>query len=259
VDTRNSTGSGSRLKRNGKIQKTAFDTPLSIDYFYADKLQKHVSRPIRDFPAVVLKELVDNALDACEDAGVAPEIEIHMAHSLGTLTLSVGDNGDGIPPDLVKRIIDYSTHTSDKALYRTPSRGQQGNAAKTVIAMPFALGDHDPLVIIRAQGVEHRIRARLDAGDRPKIDREPVPCENGKPGLEPTEWVGTQVNVRLPLHRFNTGWVYHRTRLQHLSRGYHLFNPHAKVTFRVSGYANNHGESDERAISKPKKLTFRPM
>jgi hypothetical protein len=179
---------------NGKIQRTAFDTPLSVDYFYANKLQNHTGRPVRDFPVVVLKELVDNAIDACEAAGVAPEIDIHANHESaivstgGTLSISVGDNGGGIPPDLVKRIINYTTHTSDKALYRTPSRGQQGNAAKTVIAMPFALGDPDPRVVIRAQGVEHHIRARLNSGDYPEITHEPFPSSRGCYELD-QEWL----------------------------------------------------------------------
>jgi DNA topoisomerase VI subunit B len=210
---------------NGKIQKIAFDTPLSVDYFYPNKLQTHTGRPVHDFPAVILKELCDNAIDACEAAGVAPEIGIRVGYSGDKLHVSVNDNGAGIPSDLVARVIDYNTHTSDKALYRTPSRGQQGNALKTIVAMPFALGDPDPLVTIRGQSVEHRIRAALDASDYPEIARESVPCENG---------TGTRVSVGVPVKRSHTH------RLLKLARGYHLFNPHAKVTFCASSLASNH-------------------
>ena len=87
-------------KDAGKLQRIHFDTPLSVDYFYSNKLQTHTGRPVRDFPAVVLKELCDNSIDACEAVGVAPEIDIHAAREDGTLAISVGDNGGGIPSDL---------------------------------------------------------------------------------------------------------------------------------------------------------------
>ena len=31
---------------------------------------------VEDWPLVVVKELVDNAIDACEEAGIAPIVEI---------------------------------------------------------------------------------------------------------------------------------------------------------------------------------------
>jgi DNA topoisomerase VI subunit B len=42
---------------------------------------------------VCLKELVDNALDACETAGVAPEVRVEVEKDVKTLRLTVSDNG----------------------------------------------------------------------------------------------------------------------------------------------------------------------
>lgn len=87
------------------------------------------------------KELIDNALDAAETAGVAPDIAIEFTESEHGLTLTISDNGPGIPADVVARIVgNFSSSTSDKAAYRAPLRGAQGNALKTVIGMPVACG-----------------------------------------------------------------------------------------------------------------------
>ena len=110
---------------------------------------------------MALKELVDNALDACETAGIAPIIEIEMAMEPGLVRITVEDNGSGIPPETVHRILNFQTRTSDKAAYRSPTRGAQGNALKTVLGMPCALGLREP-VLIEAHGVQYRILAWVD-------------------------------------------------------------------------------------------------
>ena len=43
------------------------------------------------WPLVILKELVDNSIDACEEAGIAPEIIVTVDRS----GITVADNGPG--------------------------------------------------------------------------------------------------------------------------------------------------------------------
>ena len=73
------------------------------------------------------------------------------------IRLSVSDNGPGMPHEVVRKVLDYNIRVSDKAAYRSPTRGAQGNALKTVIGIPYALGSREPLVV-EAQGVSHRIQ-----------------------------------------------------------------------------------------------------
>src|SRR5436189_5004502 len=87
------------------------------------------------WPRVRVKELVDNPLEACQQAGVVPAIDIR----LGPRELTVTDNGPGISPEVVKRVLDFSSRTSDKAAYIIPTRGAQGNALKTVLAIPYII------------------------------------------------------------------------------------------------------------------------
>jgi DNA topoisomerase VI subunit B len=225
-----------------KLERTTFETSRAAEYFYDHELEKLTGQSQHNFATVALKELVDNALDACETAGVAPEVGVDVvAGTADDLTLTVTDNGGGIEPDTIGRILNFDTRASDKALYRTPTRGQQGNALKTVVAMPFAMGDPDPLVVIQARGVEHRICATLGAGDVPDIRHKKFPVAGTA--------AGTTVRVRLPGRT-------HPNRARNMMRAYHLFNPHAKVSFRSSRLGVDHVNQTRQQLQK---LTFPAM
>jgi Histidine kinase-, DNA gyrase B-, and HSP90-like ATPase len=128
---------------------------------------------------VVAKEAVDNALDEAEEAGVPPVIEISVEP--GSITIS--DQGRGIPAETVEKLIDYSARTSSRAAYASPTRGAQGNALQTIIAMPFALtGEDCETVVIESQGVEHRIAFATDPirqTPKPLIERRASLVKNG--------------------------------------------------------------------------------
>src|SRR5215217_4712990 len=123
-----------------KLERTTFESSRAGEYFDARELQAQTGQPASNFAIVALKELVDNAFDACKTAGVAPEVGIEVREEKGLIRLSVSDNGPGIPPKTVRKILNFNTRTSDKAAYRSPTRGAQGNALKTVIGIPHALG-----------------------------------------------------------------------------------------------------------------------
>ena len=119
--------------------------------------------------------------------------------------MTVADNGAGIPADVVARVLDYSTLTSDKALYRSPCRGAQGNALKTIIGIPVALGVTEP-VVIEARGIRHVIAVSLDPAGNVAVRHEQHDCSRTKgtavsvplpAGLDiPAEQVGCQVRAR---------------------------------------------------------------
>ena len=143
------------------LHRTTFEVSRASEYFDARQLSALTGVPQTEFASVCLKELVDNSLDACETAGVSPEIGIDVYGDEDTLRISVMDNGPGIPPELVHKVLDYNIRVSDKAAYRSPTRGAQGNALKTVIGIPYALGARKPLVVT-ARGVRHSIAPWVD-------------------------------------------------------------------------------------------------
>src|SRR5271167_4529162 len=65
--------------------------------------------------------------------------------------------------------------------YVSPTRGAQGNALKTVVAMVYVLDRRDGaeragVTIIEARGVEHRIEFRVDhINNQPKIVHTTAP------------------------------------------------------------------------------------
>ena len=82
-----------------------------------------------DTPAKALvtavKEAVDNALDACEEAGILPEISVQVRDRFGRSRVVVEDNGPGIVESQIARIFGKLLYGS-KFHKLSQSRGQQG-------------------------------------------------------------------------------------------------------------------------------------
>jgi DNA topoisomerase VI subunit B len=194
------------------LARTTFETSRAAEYFTPHELQAQTGQPASRFVEVVIKELLDNALDAAETAGARPIIALDVTYNNDDVTeIRVRDNGPGIPPETVQRILDFSTRTSDKAAYRAPTRGAQGNALKTVLG----IGTQDG-VVIEARGVRHRIRAWTDPAGEVRINHTVESCRRTR---------GTAVIVSVP--------VVGEVDADRWAREFALVNPHAKVKIHV--------------------------
>lgn len=138
--------------------RTAFTTSRHLDFFSVKELTAQIGHPRSAWPLVLVKELIDNALDACEEANIAPAIKITVDEG----GLTVCDNGPGIPPEVISGILNFEVRISSREAYVSPSRGAQGNALKTVVAMPFVLHGEQGKVTISARGLRHEIMVRVD-------------------------------------------------------------------------------------------------
>jgi DNA topoisomerase VI subunit B len=78
---------------------------------------------------------MDNSLDACEEAGIAPVVSITVRK--GSITIQ--DNGGGIETATIKSILDYTIRVSSREAHVSPTRGAQGNALKTILAISYVL------------------------------------------------------------------------------------------------------------------------
>ena len=124
-----------------ELARQVFPSSSELEYFSEAELVTQTGYPKAEWwPGVLVKELLDNALDVCEQAGVAPEIRVAGD------SLTIVDNGPGIPQAVVDRMLGFATRTSDKAAYVSPTRGAQGNALKTVLAIPYVLNGGRPSV-----------------------------------------------------------------------------------------------------------------
>jgi DNA topoisomerase VI subunit B len=146
------------------LDRTTFKASRLAEFCSKKELTNQTGHDAEDWPLVLVKELVDNALDACEETSIPPMISIEVADD----AIIIADNGPGLPPETVKGIIDHTVRVSSREAYVSPTRGAQGNALKTVLAMPFALDGESGETVIEARGVLHRIVFSID-----RIRREP--------------------------------------------------------------------------------------
>jgi len=151
------------------LQRTTFKTSRLLEFCSRKELVAQTGHEPDDWPLVIVKELIDNGLDACEEAGIAPVIRVTVARG----RIRVRDNGPGIPPETVASILDFTSRTSSREAYVAPDRGRQGNALKAIIAMPFALSGEEGRIEIAARGIRHEITFGLDRiAQQPVIDHQ---------------------------------------------------------------------------------------
>ncbi len=149
-----------------QITRQHFETSRALDFLSRKELTAQTGHQVREWPLVCLKELLDNALDACEESGVAPDIEIAVDET----TLTVRDNGPGIPAGVIESVLDFTIRVSSREAYVSPCRGAQGNALKTLVAMPFVLAGHGT-VVIESHGIRHEISITVDRiRQTPKVE-----------------------------------------------------------------------------------------
>ena len=170
-----------------ELHRQAFRTSRLLDFLSEKELVAQIGHSLAAWPLVLIKELLDNSLDACEEDGVAPEIVI----TVDERGLTINDNGPGIPPDVVTDILDYSVRVSSREAYVSPCRGAQGNALKTVVAMPFVLDGECGRVTIGARGIRHEIGLAVD-----RIQQSPT-IEHDQQSDERFVKNGTWITVHL--------------------------------------------------------------
>jgi DNA topoisomerase VI subunit B len=169
------------------LKREVFTTSRLLEFCSEKELVNQTGHAVEQWPLVILKELVDNALDGCEEAGIAPVVKVTVRRGVITVT----DNGPGIGSKTVTDLTDYATRTSSREAYVSPTRGAQGNALKTILAMPFVLyGGTMGETWIASKGISHHIRFSVD-----HVRHEPRIAIDRVDSIVRT---GTRVMVRWP-------------------------------------------------------------
>ena len=221
-----------RKKPEPKLTRVAFRVSRLMEFCTRRELQNQTGHGVEQWPLVVLKELVDNALDACEEAEVAPVISIAVEPG----SIVVEDNAGGIKTSTIKSILDYTIRVSVAEAYVSPTRGAQGNALKTILAMGYVLdrerqdGNAEAVgvTIIETRGIEHRIEFRVD-----HVNNEPRITHTTSPS--PVK-IGSRITINWPVINYGGATLldYARGEFIRLAEGYVWFNPH--LTLRGSWY-----------------------
>lgn len=213
-------------------KRKAFVSSREMDFFTKEGLVRLVGQRPTFWQLVVLKELVDNALDACEEAGIAPIIMVSMDRD----GIKVCDNGPGLPAETIQRVQDFQRRISSRAAYVAPDRGAQGNALKTIVAMPYVL--HDGAgggLHIHTGDQRHTIRVRIDElRQEPRVDH----VVTSAPEIEGTavyvEWAES-IKLEETLCRS----------FERLAWSFACLNPHLTLGLDIDGYATwEHSATD---------------
>jgi len=148
-----------------RLERTTFEVSRELEFFTEKELSMQIGHGRQWWPVALLKELLDNALDACETDNVAPVVEVTMDED----GFGVQDNGPGISTETLVKSLNYLVRVSDKNFYISPTRGQMGNALKVVWAAPF-VAHGQGRVEVMSRGLHHVVEVSLDRlAQRPVI------------------------------------------------------------------------------------------
>jgi len=208
-----------KAKPEPKLSRVAFRVSRLMEFCSERELQNQTGHSTFDWPLVVAKELIDNALDACEEAEVAPRILVDVYPG----RICIEDNAGGISAETIKSILDYTVRVSSREAYVSPTRGAQGNALKTILAMGYVLdrkvasdGNAAGITIIETRGVRHQIEFHVD-----HINNQPNILHTTTASLVK---VGTRLTIKWP--RKIELLEYSEGAFKELVENYAWFNPH---------------------------------
>jgi DNA topoisomerase VI subunit B/DNA-binding transcriptional regulator YdaS (Cro superfamily) len=176
-----------------KLTRVPFTVSRLMEFCTRRELVNQTGHDVLEWPLVVVKELLDNSLDHCEEAEIAPVISIAVQGD----KIVIEDNGEGIPAKVINSVLDYSIRVSSREAYCSPTRGAQGNALKTVLPMGYVLAEHlgeeaSGTTVIEAHGVAHVIAFAVD-----HVKQEPKIAHTTE---RSTVTNGTRISVTLPAY-----------------------------------------------------------
>jgi DNA topoisomerase-6 subunit B len=170
-----------------------------------------------------VKEAVDNALDACEEAGILPEILVEVSNLEDRVVrVAVEDNGPGIVEEQIARIFGKLLYGS-KFHKLSQSRGQQGLGISAA-GMYAQLTTGKPLHVIsriRGETTATELLVSINtAKNRPELHK--------KRRVRWNRPHGTRVEAELEGHFQQQG---HHSILAYLKQTA-IANPHVRIVFR---------------------------
>ncbi len=207
--------------RNADELFKEFKAQSVSEFFKKNAAMLGYTGKIRSLTTIV-HEGVTNSLDACEEAGILPDLTIRI-EELGTehYRATMEDNASGIPLEYVPQVFGRMLAGS-KAHRNIQSRGQQGIGVSGAV-MFSQVTTGKPTVFLTSTGDTHIIRGmvQLDVkrnlGDI--IEKEKIANETG--------WRGTII-----AHEAK-GVIYNKSRYSPYNylRMTSIANPHARITF----------------------------
>ncbi|RMG48793.1 MAG: DNA topoisomerase VI subunit B [Acidobacteria bacterium] len=219
---RRAASGGGRRRAVGAQELAGRQREISVSEFFTKNRHLLGFDNPRKALLTTVKEAVDNALDACEEAGILPEIEVAVSQlAEDRFEVRVRDNGPGIVKDQIPKIFGKLLYGSKFHRYRQ-SRGQQGIGISAA-GMYGLLTTGRPVVITSRTGPRrpaHHYEVAIDTRrNKPEILKD-TPLE------DPSFTRGTEVRITLEGH-FTRG----RRSVDEYLELTALANPHATLRY----------------------------
>ncbi|WP_049985687.1 DNA topoisomerase VI subunit B [Halobellus rufus] len=175
-----------------------------------------------------VKEAVDNALDATEEAGIKPDISIEIRESGDYYTLIVEDNGPGITREQIPKVFGKLLYGS-RFHAREQSRGQQGIGISAAVLYSQLTSGKPAKITSRTQRDERAQYFELiidtDTNEPEiQVDEERAP---GESDLSPTH--GTRIEMEMEAN------MRARQQLHDYVKHTAVVNPHARLVLSEPG------------------------
>ncbi|MFH1445379.1 MAG: DNA topoisomerase VI subunit B [Nanoarchaeota archaeon] len=169
----------------------------------------------------IVKEGVDNALDATEEARILPDIYIKIEEmDKEKYKIVIRDNGPGIVKNQIPKIFGKLLYGSKFHRLRQ-SRGQQGiGISGAVLYSQLTTGESTKILTSTGKGETHKIELKIDVKvNEPKILKDEV-IKNG------ADWRGLQIT-------FIVEGIYreHKQSVLEYLKQVAISNPYANLTF----------------------------
>ncbi|WP_123534611.1 DNA topoisomerase VI subunit B [Halosimplex salinum] len=167
-----------------------------------------------------VKEAVDNALDACEEAGIAPDVYVEIQEAGDYYRLIVEDNGPGITKEQLPKVFGKLLYGS-RFHKREQNRGQQGIGISAAVLYSQLTSGKPAKVTSRTQGSADAeyFELIIDTDtNEPEIDVE-----------ETTSWErphGTRIELEMEAN------MRARNQLHDYIKHTAVVNPHARIELR---------------------------
>ena len=222
-----------RKTKAHQLAKEQRDIPVS-EFFEQNRHILGFDNPTHSLITAV-KEGVDNSLDACEQAGILPDLKIEISTlAKDELSIAIEDNGPGIVeenvPNVFGRLLYGSRFGSGKQ-----SRGQQGIGISAAIMYGQLTTGRSATISTRISE-EHlatRITMKLDTrNNRGNVERtedfiwKDVESEPDEDGIYPEKFHGTRVEFAIK-GRYREA----RPSVLEYLKSTAIVNPHAKIIF----------------------------
>ena len=187
-----------------------------------------------------VKEAVDNSLDACEEAGILPELSVELVElDKARFRMTVTDNGPGIVKSQIPKIFAKLLYGSKFHRLRM-SRGQQGIGISAAGMYGQLTTGSATEILSKVKGKKdaHRIQVQLDARtNKPAILKDEVvewrptyyPHDGEGKAKKPIEYAsGTQVSIIM-----EASYIRGKLSVDEFVKQCAITNPHLQIHYRV--------------------------